>query len=53
MAIGGKAYVTFTGEVAAVEAAAEIGAAVIAKKGLLVDKVVIPSPRREIVSEFV
>ncbi|MCA9262425.1 MAG: BMC domain-containing protein [Planctomycetales bacterium] len=53
MAIGGKAYVTMTGEVAAVQEATEIGAAVIAKKGLLVDKVVIPSPRREIVAEFI
>ena len=53
MAIGGKAFVTFTGEVAAVEEAASVGAAVIERKGLLVDKVVIPSPRPEIVSEFV
>ena len=53
MAIGGKAYVTFTGEVAAVEEAAAMGASVIARKGLLVDKVVIPSPRREIVAEFI
>lgn len=53
MAIGGKAFVTFTGEVAAVEEAASVGAAVIAQKGLLVEKVVIPSPRREIVNEFV
>lgn len=53
MAIGGKAFVTFTGEVAAVEEAAAVGAAVIERKGLLVEKVVIPSPRREIVSEFI
>lgn len=53
MAIGGKAFVTFTGEVAAVEEAATVGAGVIEKKGLLVEKVVIASPRPEIVSEFV
>ena len=53
MAIGGKAFVTFTGEVAAVEEAAAVGAAVIERKGLLVEKVVIPSPRPEIIGEFV
>jgi microcompartment protein CcmL/EutN len=53
MAIGGKAFVTFTGEVAAVQEATDVGAAMIEKKGLLVEKVVIPSPRPEIVSEFV
>ena len=53
MAIGGKAFITFTGEVAAVTEATSIGAAVVEKKGLLVEKVVIPSPRPEIVSEFV
>jgi microcompartment protein CcmL/EutN len=53
MAIGGKGFVSFTGDVAAVEEAAEVGAAVIERKGLLVEKVVIPSPRREIISEFI
>ena len=53
MAIGGKAFITFTGEVAAVEEAIAVGAAVVEKKGLLVEKIVIPSPRREIISEFV
>ena len=53
MAIGGKAFVTMTGDVAAVSAAVEAGAKVVAAKGLLVEKVVIPSPTRDIVSEFV
>ena len=53
MAIGGKAFVTLTGEVAAVEEAVSVGAAVIEHKGLLVEKVVIPSPRPEIVTELV
>jgi microcompartment protein CcmL/EutN len=39
--------------VAAVQEAAAAGAAVIERKGLLVDKVVIPSPRPEIVGEFI
>jgi microcompartment protein CcmL/EutN len=52
MAIGGKGFVSFTGDVAAVQEAAEVAAAVIARKGLLVETAVIPSPRRELVSEF-
>jgi microcompartment protein CcmL/EutN len=53
MAIGGKAFVTLTGEVGAVEAAVEAGATLIAKKGLLVEKVIIASPRKEIINEYV
>ena len=53
MAIGGKAFVTLTGEVAAVQEAIAVGAEVVERKGLLVEKVIIPSPRPEIVTEFV
>ncbi len=53
MAIGGKGWVSMTGDVASVEEAVAVGAAVIERKGLLVEKVVIPAPRPEIVSEFV
>ncbi len=53
MAIGGKGYVTLTGEVGAVESAVEAGAAMIESKGLLVEKVVIPSPRKEIIAEYI
>ncbi len=53
MALGGKAFVTLTGDVAAVQAAVEAGAAVVAAKGLLVNKVVIPHPRRELMNEMV
>jgi microcompartment protein CcmL/EutN len=53
MAIGGKGFVSFTGDVAAVEEAVEVGAAVVEKRGLLVECVVIPRPRPEIVREFV
>ncbi|HPQ17303.1 MAG TPA: BMC domain-containing protein, partial [Bryobacteraceae bacterium] len=52
MALGGKAFVTLTGSVAAVEAAVAAGAAVVAEKGLLVNKVVIPSPRPELLNEM-
>lgn len=53
MALGGKAFVTLTGDVAAAQAAVDAGAAVIAEKGLLVNKVVIPAPRPELLSEVV
>ncbi|HHJ52158.1 MAG TPA: BMC domain-containing protein, partial [Caldithrix abyssi] len=53
MAIGGKGYVTLTGEVGAVQAAVDAGAAIIEKKGLLVEKIVIPSPRKEIIEEWI
>ena len=53
MALGGKAFVTLTGNVAAVEAAVSSGAASIAAKGLLVNKVVIPSPRPELLNEMI
>jgi microcompartment protein CcmL/EutN len=53
MALGGKAFVTMTGNVAAVRSAVESGAQTIAKKGLLVNKVVIAQPRRELLSEMI
>jgi microcompartment protein CcmL/EutN len=53
MAIGGKGWVSMTGDVASVAEAVDVGAAVIARKGLLVEKVVIPAPRPEIVAEFI
>ncbi len=53
MAIGGKGWVMFTGDVASVEAAVAAGAAVVERKGLLVEKVVIPRPRKEIVNQTV
>ncbi|MFO0817870.1 MAG: BMC domain-containing protein [Pirellulales bacterium] len=53
MAIGGKGFVTFTGDVASVEEGVRIAAAVIEKKGLLVERTVIPAPRKELLSEFI
>jgi microcompartment protein CcmL/EutN len=53
MAIGGKAFITLTGDVAAVEAAVQAGTAVISARGMLVESVVIASPTREIVAEFI
>ena len=53
MALGGKAFVTFTGNVAAVQSAVEAGAQVVGQKGMLVNKVVIPSPRPELLNEII
>lgn len=48
MALGGKAYLTFTGDVDAVRFAMDAGVEVVARRGLLVNQVVIPDPRPEI-----
>ncbi len=51
MAIGGKGYVSLTGDVAAVGAAVEAGVEYIKAKGILVNKVIIPHPRKEILRD--
>lgn len=43
MAIGGKSFVTMTGDVSSVTAAIEAGAVKAGERGMLVEKVVIPS----------
>lgn len=53
MALGGKAFMTLTGNVAAVQSAVDAGAAVVGQKGMLVNKVVIPSPRPELLNEMI
>jgi microcompartment protein CcmL/EutN len=53
MALGGKAFVTMTGNVAAVQAAVDAGAQVVGQKGMLVNKVVIPHPRPELLTEMI
>ncbi|MGA3190147.1 MAG: BMC domain-containing protein [Bryobacteraceae bacterium] len=53
MALGGKAFVTLTGGVAAVQSAVEAGAQVVGQKGMLVNKVVIPHPRPELLNEMI
>ena len=53
MALGGKAFVTLTGSVADVESAIEAGARVVGARGLLVNKVVIPHPRPELLREVI
>ncbi len=53
MALGGKAFVTLTGEVEAVTAAIEAGSQIVSNRGLLVNSVVIPSPRPELLNEII
>ncbi len=53
MAMGGKAFVSLTGDVAAVQSAVDVGAKLIGKKGLLVNFVVIPRPRGELMNEMI
>ena len=53
MALGGKAFVTLTGNVAAVQSAVDAGAQIVGQKGMLVNKVVIPHPRPELLNEMI
>jgi len=53
MAIGGKGFLMLTGEVSDVESAIEAGARQIAKRGLLVSKVVIPRPDERLFRETI
>lgn len=53
MALGGKAFFTCTGEVAAVSSAVESGAKVASDKGVLVNKVVIAQPRQELLNDMI
>lgn len=51
-ALGGKAYVLLTGEVAAVRAAVEAGAAAARQQGLLLGTTVIPAPHPDLLSRL-
>jgi len=53
MALGGKAFCTMTGSVSNVNEAVAAGARVIGEKGLLVNSIVIPSPKPEIFKEII
>ena len=44
MGIGGKSFVTLTGDVSSVKSSVEAGAVSAGEKGMLVEKVVIPAP---------
>ena len=51
MALGGKAFVKITGDVAAVQAAVDAGAAHVGNQGLLVNRIVIPAPSKALFGE--
>lgn len=53
MALGGKAFATMTGPVAAVEAAVAAARAEIAEAGVLVNAVVIPRPHPDLYREII
>ena len=53
MALGGKAFLVFCGDVEAVKSSVEAGVEVVAGRGLLVNKVVIPDPRDELFDTLV
>lgn len=46
--IGGKAFVTLSGDVASVKCAVEAGCKAVGEKGMLVNSVVIPSPAKKL-----
>lgn len=52
MALGGKAFVTLTGDVASVQTAVDAGRRVIAEAGMLVNAVVIPRPHPDVYREI-
>ena len=53
MALGGKAFVTLTGDVASVQAAVAAGRSVIAEAGVLVNAVVISRPHPSVYHEVI
>ena len=53
MALGGKAFVTLTGDISAVRSAVDVGADLVAKKGLLVNKAVIPKPEPGLYKDYI
>ncbi len=50
--LGGKAFVTLTGDIADVEAAVEAGCNLAAQEGLLLDKVIIPAPHPDLTDKL-
>ncbi|MDZ7316506.1 MAG: BMC domain-containing protein [candidate division KSB1 bacterium] len=53
MALGGKAFVSLTGDVSAVRAAVEAGAKVAVSKGLLVNQAIIPAPAPGLYRDYI
>ena len=53
MALGGKAFVTLTGDISAVQSAVAAGRRVIADSGMLVNAAVITNPHPDVYHEVV
>lgn len=53
MALGGKAFFTVTGDVSSVKQAIDVGAHILTEKGSLVNKLVIPQPRKELLRDMI
>lgn len=53
MAIGGKGFLMLTGAVAAVSAAIQAATSLAAERGMVVGKVIIPNPRRELFRDYI
>ncbi|MEG0873771.1 MAG: BMC domain-containing protein [Clostridiales bacterium] len=52
MGIGGKSFVTLTGDVGSVKTAIAAGADICSEKGMLVETVIIPSPHKDLKSSI-
>ena len=50
--LGGKAYFSFTGDVAAVEVGVQVGTALAGEKGLFVNAETIPSPSEQLITSL-
>ncbi len=50
--LGGKAYITLTGEIAEVEAAIAAGIELVAPRGLLLTKIIIPAPHDDLTEKI-
>jgi len=53
MALGGKAFVTMTGDIGAVQSAVAAGKQVISEAGVLVKAAVIPRPHPDVYRELI
>ncbi|MCJ8344083.1 BMC domain-containing protein [bacterium] len=53
MAVGGKGFLMLTGDLSSVEASIDVATEAASKRGMVVAKVVIASPRKELFREFI
>ena len=53
MALGGKGFVMFAGDISSVQAAVAAGSQAAAEEGMLVSRVVIPNPSPELFRDYI